>query len=74
MYPASFENRWVMIESLSIANTATYAQTPQVLDRLTRFNFLFGTNGVGKTTITKVIANPGAHLHCSVAWKKGTPL
>ena len=63
-----------MIESLSIANTATYAQTPQVLDRLTRFNFLFGTNGVGKTTITKVIANPGVHLHCSVAWKKGTPL
>ena len=63
-----------MIESLSIADTATYGLKPQVLDRLTRFNFLFGTNGVGKTTITKVIANPGAHLHCNVAWKKGTPL
>lgn len=63
-----------MIESLSIANTATYGLKPQVLDRLARFNFLFGTNGVGKTTITKVIANPGPHLHCNVAWKKGTPL
>ena len=63
-----------MIESLSIANTATYGLRPQVLDRLGRFNFLFGTNGVGKTTITKVIANPGAHLHSTLEWKKGTPL
>lgn len=63
-----------MIESLSIANTATYGLKPQVLDCLARFNFLFGTNGAGKTTITKVIANPGAHPHCAVAWKKGTPL
>lgn len=63
-----------MIESLSIANTATYSQTPQLLDRLARFNFLFGTNGVGKTTITKVIANPGAHRYCTVTWKKGTAL
>lgn len=39
-----------------------------------RFNFLFGTNGAGKTTITKVIANPVAHPHCVPAWKKGTPL
>jgi hypothetical protein len=36
-----------MIESLSIANTATYGLTPQVLDRLKRFNFLFGSNGAG---------------------------
>lgn len=63
-----------MIESLSIANTATYGLTPQALDRLARFNFLFGTNGAGKTTITKVIANPGAYPNCALAWKKGTPL
>lgn len=63
-----------MIESLSISTTATYGHTPQVLDRLARFNFLFGTNGAGKTTITKVIANPGAYPHCALAWKNGTPL
>lgn len=63
-----------MIESLSIANTATYGFKPQVLDRLARLNFLFGTNGAGKTTITKVIANPGAYPNCALAWKKGTPL
>lgn len=63
-----------MIESLSIANTATYGLGSQVLDRLARFNFLFGTNGAGKTTITKIIANPGAYPHCALVWKKGTPL
>ena len=63
-----------MIESLSIANTATYGLTPQVLDRLKRLNFLFGSNGAGKTTITKVIANPGAYPHCGLVWKNGTPL
>jgi wobble nucleotide-excising tRNase len=63
-----------MIETLSIAKTATYGIQPQVLDRLARFNFLFGTNGAGKTTITKVIANAAAHPHCTLAWKKGTPL
>lgn len=63
-----------MIETLSIAKTATYGIQPQVLDRLARFNFLFGTNGAGKTTITKVIANAAAHPHCTLAWKKGTAL
>ena len=39
-----------MIETLSIAKAATYGIVPQVLDRLARLNFLFGTNGAGKTT------------------------
>lgn len=63
-----------MIESLSIANTATYGTEPQTLAGLARFNFLFGSNGAGKTTITKVIANAGAHPNCAVTWKKGTAL
>lgn len=63
-----------MIESLSIAKTATYGAEPQTLAGLARFNFLFGSNGAGKTTITKVIANAGAHPNCAVTWKKGTAL
>ncbi len=63
-----------MIESLSIAKTATYGNEPQTLAGLGRFNFLFGSNGAGKTTITKVIANPSAHPNCQVTWKKGTVL
>lgn len=63
-----------MIESLSIAKTATYGAEPQTLAGLARFNFLFGSNGAGKTTITKVIANADAHPNCAVTWKKGTAL
>ena len=63
-----------MIESLSISKTATYGIAPQVLDNLARFNFIFGTNGAGKTTITRVIASPGEYPNCAIAWKKGTPL
>jgi wobble nucleotide-excising tRNase len=63
-----------MIESLSISKTATYGIAPQALDRLARFNFIFGTNGAGKTTISRIIANQGGHPYCSITWKKGTPL
>ena len=63
-----------MIESLNIAKTATYGDTPQPIGGLARFNFFFGSNGAGKTTITKVIANPAGHPNCSLAWKKGMPL
>lgn len=63
-----------MIESLSISNTATYGVVPQFFGDLARFNFIFGTNGAGKTTITRVIASPEAHPDCAVVWKKGTPL
>lgn len=63
-----------MIESLSISKTATYGTAPQVLDHLARFNFIFGTNGAGKTTITRVIASPGDHPSCAITWKKGTRL
>lgn len=63
-----------MIESLSISATATYGTNPQVLDRLARFNFLFGTNGAGKTTITRVIANPSSYPNSAISWKKGTVL
>lgn len=63
-----------MIESLSISNVATYGITPQVLDRLARFNFVFGTNGAGKTTITRVIARPDGFPNCAITWKMGVPL
>lgn len=63
-----------MIDSLQVADTATYGSTPQTLDRLAKFNFLFGANGAGKTTITRVIENPSLFPNCSLSWKKGTPL
>ena len=58
-----------MIESIEIKGIASYGSTPQILDGLSEFNFLFGSNGSGKTTITKVIADEDNFLSCNVTWK-----
>ena len=63
-----------MIESISISSVATYAATPERLDGLSQFNFLFGSNGTGKTTVSRVIADEGEFPTCSVTWKAGTKL
>ena len=62
-----------MIESIRIAGIATYSCTPEFLTGLSKFNFLYGANGSGKTTITRVIADDGGFPTCSVTWK-GTKL
>ena len=63
-----------MIESISIANIATYASTPEKLNGLSQFNFLFGSNGTGKTTVSRVIADESSFPTCKVTWKAGTKL
>lgn len=64
-----------MIESISIANIATFdSNDPQILSDLRRFNYIFGANGTGKTTISRVIADPAFSADCACEWKDGTPL
>ncbi|MDF9833011.1 wobble nucleotide-excising tRNase [Ereboglobus sp. PH5-5] len=63
-----------MIESISVANVATYPATPESLTGLLEFNYLFGSNGTGKTTISRVIADESKHPTCFVTWKGGTKL
>jgi wobble nucleotide-excising tRNase len=45
-----------------------------VLNGLSQFNFLFGSNGTGKTTVSRVIADEASFPTCKVAWKGGTKL
>lgn len=63
-----------MIESIRIADVATFDGNPEVLCDLSKFNFLFGSNGSGKTTISRVIADEGGFPTCSVTWRGGTKL
>jgi len=63
-----------MIESITISSVATYAKTPEQLNGLSKFNFFFGSNGTGKTTVSRVIADEKKFPSCNITWKAGTKL
>lgn len=63
-----------MIESIQIKDVATYGKTSEVMSDLSKLNFFFGSNGSGKTTVTRVIANESDFPSCEVKWKGGTKL
>lgn len=63
-----------MIESITIADIATFGVTPEALTALAKFNFIFGSNGTGKTTISRIIAEESRFPNCKVSWKAGTKL
>lgn len=63
-----------MIESIRIANTATFSTDTQELSGLSQFNFIYGSNGSGKTTISRIIANENNYPSCRVQWKNGLKL
>lgn len=64
-----------MIESLEIAQVATYASR-ETMAGLKDINFVFGTNGAGKTTIGRVVADKAKseHAKCSVKWRNGVEM
>ncbi|OIQ72155.1 hypothetical protein GALL_462220 [mine drainage metagenome] len=41
---------------------------------MSQINFIFGSNGTGKTTISRVIADDDGFPTCKVTWKDGTKL
>lgn len=57
-----------MIESIQISNIATFGVTPEELSGLSQFNFIYGANGSGKTTISRIIANESALDSCKIQW------
>ncbi|NPT57111.1 AAA family ATPase [Paraburkholderia sp. 5N] len=62
-----------MIESIEICDVATYVEA-QSLTGLSKFNFIYGSNGSGKTTVSRVIADEGAYHSCRVKWKSGAKM
>ncbi len=63
-----------MIESIQIADVATFPSIPETLSDLSTINFIFGANATGKTTISRLIANENSFANCKVNWKGGTRL
>ena len=60
-----------MIESIMLKGVATYGATPVTLSNLAKFNFIYGGNGTGKTTISRVISSETVYPSCHVSWANG---
>jgi replication-associated recombination protein RarA len=64
-----------MIQSISILSVAAFhPTTPTTLDGLRKFNYIFGPNGTGKTTISRIIADAAFSTICGCTWHNGQPL
>ncbi|HPF41687.1 MAG TPA: AAA family ATPase [Phycisphaerae bacterium] len=61
-----------MIESIEIADIATYGPQPQSLGELRKINYVFGANGSGKTTISRIIADPAFGPKCQCKMRTGS--
>lgn len=63
-----------MIENIEISNVATYTDEKQILSNLKEVNYIYGTNGSGKTTISRILKNQGLYPSCNITWKNGNNL
>lgn len=63
-----------LIEALKIAGCASYSAEGQSLAALRKINFIYGANGSGKTSISRVIAAPADHPACAISWANQQPL
>lgn len=65
-----------MIESIYLKNVASFDSTGIQIENLKKVNFIYGSNGCGKTTISNFLLNPidPKFPNCSSTWKNGTEL
>ena len=65
-----------MIQKFTIKNIATYNKTGVEFANLRKINFIYGSNGCGKTTISNFLAFPQNenYADCELAWKDDMPL
>lgn len=59
-----------MIEHIAVSSCTSYGPSGGEFDGLREVNYIYGANGAGKTTISRLIANPVAFPQsCSLKWK-----
>lgn len=63
-----------MIEDIHLKNEGSYDTNGAQLNGLKDVNFIFGANGAGKTTISRVIQGNTARPDCTITWRNGAEL
>lgn len=65
-----------MLESIILKNVATYDENGVEIEDLQKINIIYGGNGTGKTTLTRLISQPEDPLYSDSAltWVKNKPL
>jgi len=65
-----------MLESITIKGVATFKANGIQIDNLRKINFIYGTNGCGKTTLSKLIYSPTdpSYSDCHLEWKGNLPV
>lgn len=58
-----------MIKKVLIKGEATFDQTGIELNDLKMINVIYGSNGTGKSTISRILANVDEHPQCEIKWK-----
>lgn len=61
-----------MIEEIHIKDIATFKD--ETITDLKKINFIYGSNGSGKTTISNVIQSINEHTGCEIKWTGDFPL
>lgn len=65
-----------MLESITLKDFATFDQNGIEITDLKAINFIYGTNGSGKTTISKLLYEPinESFKNCSLKWRNDKPV
>lgn len=64
-----------MIKSVDVSGVATFNDGPHIIEGFSKINYFYGQNGTGKTTISRVLANPMLNSAQSrVQWADNIPL
>ncbi|WP_141501366.1 AAA family ATPase [Paenibacillus luteus] len=63
-----------MINRIVIKSKASYDDTGVVIDQLKQVNFVYGTNGSGKTTISNLLKNPEKYPQSEISWVNSSEL
>ncbi|MGE0257027.1 MAG: AAA family ATPase [Alphaproteobacteria bacterium] len=63
-----------MLSEIFVSGTGSYEEPGSALKDCKVVNFIYGTNGAGKTTITRVVEDPSKYSASKVTWSTGQEL